>query len=188
MNFPSGEYTGFPSNPGCVVIRLVSPPETGTTNKSAFVLIASILSVTAVKQISFPSGDHLTISAPVESFVSACASPPSIESRYTCESPFREERNASVSPSGDHTGEESCPLCVNCIAAPPAVETTQMLLTPRFVSMSGVETVYATHLPSRDTCGSAMRCNLIMSSKVMGCFADSCAEMVSPDPSSNALT
>src|SRR5260370_14898766 len=44
----------------------------------------------------------------------------------------REERNASVFPSGDHTGEESCPLCVNCIAAPPAVGTTQMLLTPRF--------------------------------------------------------
>jgi len=67
------------------------------------------------------------------------------------------KENASVFPSGDHTGEESCPLCVNCIAAPPAVEVTQILLTPRFASMSGVETVYATHLPSRDTCGSAMR-------------------------------
>src|SRR5260370_33634841 len=93
-----------------------------------------------VNAIVFPSGDIFTISAPVESFVSACASPPSIASKYTCESPPREERNASVFPSAGHTGEESCPLCVNCRAAPPAVETTQMLLTPRFASRSGVET------------------------------------------------
>src|SRR5260370_24222427 len=105
-----------------------------------------------------PSGDHFTRSAPVESFVSACASPPAIESKYTCESPLREERNASVFPSGDHTGEESCPLCVNCIAFPPAVGTIQMLLTPPFASMSGVETTHACDLPSRATCASAMPC------------------------------
>src|SRR5258708_7898568 len=58
-----------------------------------------------VNAIIFPSGDHLTISAPVESLVSACASPPAIESKYTCESPLREERNASVFPSGDHTAK-----------------------------------------------------------------------------------
>src|SRR5438067_3452502 len=34
MYFLSGEYTGFPSNPGCVVMRLASPPATGTMNKS----------------------------------------------------------------------------------------------------------------------------------------------------------
>src|SRR5438445_2401543 len=128
------------------------------------------------------------MSTPVESFVSACASPPSIESKYTCESPPREERNAIVLPSGDHTGEESCPLCVSCIPAPPAVDTNQMLLAPRFASMSGVDTAYATHLPSADTCGSATRCNLIMSSKVMGCFAESCAETKNAHPSSTALT
>src|SRR5712691_6556957 len=126
------------------------------------------------------------MSTPVESFVSACASPPSIESKYTCDSPPREERNATVFPSGDHTGEESCPLCVNCIAEPPVVGTIQMLLALRLASISAVATVYATHFPSGDTCGSAMRCNLIMSSKVMGCFAASCAETASPAPSTNA--
>src|SRR5260370_18549007 len=133
-----------------------------------------------------PSGDHFTRSAPVESFVSACASPPAIESKYTCESPLREERNASVFPSSDHTGEESCPLCVNCSAAPPAVGAIQMLLALRLASMSGVATVYATHFPSGDTCGSAMRCNLIMSSNGTACFVASCAETASPAPSSNA--
>src|SRR6267378_4348378 len=127
------------------------------------------------------------MSAPVDNFVSACASPPSIESKYTCDSPVREERNASVLPSGDHTGEESCPLCVNCIAAPPTVGTIQMLLKPRFASMSGVDTVYATHFPSRETCGSAMRCSFIMSSKVMACFAVSCAEPGNAQPDSRAI-
>src|SRR5215467_12850449 len=46
-----------------------------------------------------------------------------------------------------------------------------MLLALRLASMSGVATVYATHLPSGEICGSATRCILIMSSKVMGCFA-----------------
>ena len=101
----------------------------------------------------FPSGDHLKRSAPVDSCVSFFASPPSIESRYTCEFPSREERNARVFPSGDHDGELSCPLCVTCIASPPAVLTIQMLLAPRFASISGVEIAYATHFPSRETSG-----------------------------------
>ena len=53
----------------------------------------------------------------------------------------RDERKAIVFPSGDHTGDESCPLCVSCIGAPPAVDTIQMLLALRFASMSGVATV-----------------------------------------------
>src|SRR5208283_4338826 len=56
---PSGEYTGFPSNPGLDVMRFASPPETATTNRSPFVLVASALSVTAVKQISLASGEKL---------------------------------------------------------------------------------------------------------------------------------
>ena len=59
MYLPSGEYTGSPSKPGCVVMGLISPPATGTVNKSPFVLIASILSVTAVKHISLLSGEKL---------------------------------------------------------------------------------------------------------------------------------
>src|SRR5229473_2174826 len=90
---------------------------------------------------AFAGWNHKEMSAPVESLVSGCASPPSIESKYSCELPLREERNASVLPSGDHTGEESCPLRVSCISAPPAVGTIQILLAPRFASMSGVVTV-----------------------------------------------
>src|SRR6266576_4147487 len=216
-------------------MRLMSPPATGTVNKSPLVLMASILSVTAVKQISllsgeklispgpprssggtsksapevrsrgaalpsagrtnkwlrvpsfqwvqwrqrrcsatwaftwffsfsssrfllqssslqsgyteeviaivFPLGDHFTRPAPVVNFVRRWASPPSSPSKYTWASPLREERKAMVFPSGDHTGEESCPLRVSCVGAPPEVETIQMLLTLRLDSMSGVATV-----------------------------------------------
>src|SRR5436309_3003675 len=53
---PSGEYAGDPSNPGFVVSRLAVrlPGDPGavrsTSNKSAFVLVASTRSVIAVKQ------------------------------------------------------------------------------------------------------------------------------------------
>src|SRR5260370_21276003 len=130
----------------------------------------------------FPSVDHFPTPAPVDKCVRACASPPSIQSRYTCDSPLREERNARVFPSGDPAGEVSCPLCVSCIAFPPVVGATQMLLTPRFASMSGVDTVNAAHFPSGETCASEMRCNRIMSSNVMACFAPSCAETINPHP------
>src|SRR5277367_1104506 len=89
-------------------------------------------------------------------------------------------------PSGDHTGDESRPLCVSCCGAPPAVGTIQMLLTPRFASISGVDTEYATHLPSGDTCASPTRCIWIMSSKAMACFAVSCAH--APDSPANSTT
>src|SRR5216684_912519 len=271
MNRPSGEYTGLPSKPGLLVIRFASPPATGTRNKSPFVLMASTLSVAAVKQISlesgeklmssgpprwsggtsylapafksrasplpsagstnkwlrfpsnqwsqwryksssytrtftlffsfsssrflshgsslqsgytddvkaivFPSGAHLTISAPVERCVTACASPPSIDSTYTCEFPSRDDKNASVFPSGDHAGEESCPLCVSCTASPPPVETIQMLLALRFALMSGVATANAAHLPSGEILGSPTRCIRIMSSNEIACFAASCAKL-----------
>src|SRR5882724_691618 len=106
----------------------------------------------------FPSGDHFTMSAPVERCVNWCGSPPSIAIRYTCESPLREDKNASVLPSGDQSGEESCPLRVSCRGAPPDVATTQMLLALRFASMSGVDSVYAIHLPSGEISGSPTRC------------------------------
>src|SRR5208337_4986955 len=103
------------------------------------------------------------MSAPVEICVNGFASPPSIESRYTCESPLRADKNAIVLPFGDHTGDESCPLCVNCSAAPPPVGTIQILLSPRFVSISGVDTEYTTHFPSGDICASPTRCMRIKS-------------------------
>src|SRR5690349_6383851 len=93
-----------------------------------------------------------------------------------------------VFPSGDHTGEESWLLCVSCAGAPPEVEMSQMLLALQFASMSGVATVYATHFPSGEICGSATRCILIMSSKVMGWFAASCAVILKPEARTRAPT
>src|SRR5215467_5459475 len=63
-----------------------------------------------------------------------------------------------------------------------------MLLALRLASMSGVATVYATNLPSGEICGSATRCILIMSSKVMGCFAVSCAAISNPNTRTTAQT
>src|SRR5207247_9501340 len=85
------------------------------------------------------------------------------------------------------SADESCPLCVNCIVDLQNEVTIQMLLTPKFAYMTRVDTKYYTHFPSGKNCGSAIRCNLIMSSKVMACFDDSCAQMACPDPSSIAL-
>src|ERR1700687_1629855 len=98
-----------------------------------------------------------------------------MDSTYTCESPSRDDKNASVFPSGDHAGEESCPLCVSCTASPPPVETIQMLLALRFALMSGVATANAIHLPSAEIAGSPTRCIWIMSSNEIARFAASCA-------------
>src|SRR5258707_9305794 len=125
----------------------------------------------------FPSGDPFTKTAPVDRCVTACSSPPDIDSMYTCEFPSRDDKNASVFPSGDHAGEESCPLCVSCTASPPPVETIQMLLALRFALMSGVATANATHLPSGEILGSPTRCIRIMSSNEIACFAASCAKL-----------
>src|SRR2546430_17316269 len=81
MYFPSGEYTGSPSKPGCVVMRLISPPATGTVNKSPLVLMASILSVTAVKQISLLSGEKLISPGPPRSSGGTSKSAPEGRSR-----------------------------------------------------------------------------------------------------------
>src|SRR5260370_28776037 len=130
-----------------------------------------------VNEIVCRAGDRVTKFAPVDRCVTACASPPSIDSMYTCEFPLRDDKNASVFPSGDHAGEESCPLCVSCTASPPPVETIQMLLALRFALMSGVATANATHLPSGEILESPTRCIRIMSSNEITCFAASCAKL-----------
>src|SRR5882757_5815580 len=135
-----------------------------------------------------PSGDHFTKSAPVESFVSGCASPPSIESKYTCESPLRAERKAIDFPSGDQCGDESLPVRVNWIASPPATGAIHKLLALRFASISGVATVYTTHFPSGESCTSATRCIAIKSSKVIACFTASCASAATAADSNSRLT
>jgi hypothetical protein len=91
--------------------------------------------------------------------------------RYTCCVPSRLERKAITLPSGDHCGRESRPLRVSCLGSPPEVETSQMLLTERLAPLSGVDTLYATHLPSGEICASLRRSNRTKSSNVMGRFA-----------------
>src|ERR1700751_5708489 len=109
-------------------------------SSSRFLLHASSLQsgkTEVVKRTVFPSGDHFTMSAPAESLVSGCASPPSMERTYTCESPLRAERNTMVFPSGDHFGEESFPVRVSWIASPPATGAIHKFVAFRFASLSG---------------------------------------------------
>ena len=95
-------------------------------------------------------------------------------------------RVAGRAGGGDHAGDESCPLCVNCIGAPPAVRTIHTLLALRFASTSGVVTVYATHFPSGETCAPPTRCIWIKSLNVMACLPVSCA--LTPDSPANSIT
>src|SRR5580704_12244159 len=89
-----------------------------------------------------PSGDHSSLSAPVEIEVRRVASPPSSAIQYICGVPARPEINANFFPSGDHRGRVSLPPRVNCRAAPPpAAGTTQISPTERFASRSGVATL-----------------------------------------------
>src|SRR5437899_4390764 len=67
-----------------------------------------------------------------------------------------------------------------CVGSQREVESIQFLLTLRLDSMSCVATVYASHFPSGEICGAETRCILIISSKVMGCFAASCALLANP--------
>src|SRR2546429_8084098 len=60
---------------------LMSPPATGTVNKSPLVLMASILSVTAVKQISLLSGEKLISPGPPRSSGGTSKSAPEGRSR-----------------------------------------------------------------------------------------------------------
>src|ERR1700732_1707931 len=109
--------------------------------------------------MAFPSGDHNSLSAPVESEVTLVASPPSRFIQNTCGLfSTRAERKASFLPSGDQRGRVSVPPRVNWRASPPELATIQMLRTLRFASRSGVDTEEAIHFPCGETCGSLTRC------------------------------
>ena len=56
------------------------------------------------------------------------------------------------------------------LTMPPAVGTSQTLRAVRLAALSGVATVYATHLPSGEICGSPTRCMEIKSSKFIARF------------------
>jgi len=119
----------------------------------------------------FRPGDHFTMSrAGSRVSVSACASPshPSKANTPANRRCARREMRASfrpgTTPAKNHARSASIasrpsPLCGY---HPDVAHDRDSFLR------SGVDTVYATHLPSLDTCGSVMRCRLIMSSKAMG--------------------
>src|SRR5216117_2014624 len=102
-----------------------------------------------------PPGSHTGSEAPSGRLDNLRASPPPIGSNHTCAPASRVEMNASVLPSGDHRGWRSEPgPPVSCRDLPVATSTTQTRETLRLSWSDGVETVYATHLPSGESCGS----------------------------------
>src|SRR5213593_4293567 len=102
-----------------------------------------------------PSGSHNGSDAPSAKLEILCASPPAIGSTQTCAPPSRVEMKASVLPSGDQRGCRSEPgPPVSARALPVATSTTHTRETLRLSSSEGVDTVYATHLPSGESCGS----------------------------------
>src|SRR5436309_15234777 len=102
-----------------------------------------------------PAGIHTGSDAPSGRLETFRAPPPAIGSSHTCAPPSRVEMKASVFPSGDHRGWRSEPgPPVSCRDLPVATSTTQTRETLRLSWSDGVETVYATHLPSGESCGS----------------------------------
>src|SRR6266480_2191130 len=102
-----------------------------------------------------PSGSHTEYDAPSARLDTLCASPPAMGSSQTCAPPSRVEMNASVFPSGDQRGWRSDPgPLVSCRDRPVATSTTQTRATLRLSWSDGVDTVYATHLPSGESRGS----------------------------------
>src|SRR5204862_4151258 len=101
-----------------------------------------------------PSGSQTGSEAPSANPETLRASPPAIGSTHTCAPLSRVETNASVLPSGDQRGWRSEPgPPVSCRPRPVATSTTQMRDTLRLSASDGVETLYATHLPSGESCG-----------------------------------
>src|SRR6267378_6676738 len=102
-----------------------------------------------------PSGSHNGSETPSARCDTLRASPPPIGRTQTCAPLSRVETNASVFPSGDQRGWRSEPgPPVSCRDLPVATSTTQTRATLRLSWSDGVDTVYATHLPSGESCGS----------------------------------
>ena len=102
-----------------------------------------------------PSGSQTGSEAPSANPETLRASPPAIGRTHTCAPLSRVEMNASVLPSGDQRGWRSEPgPSVTCRVLPVRASATQTRETLRLSSSEGIETVYATHLPSGESCGS----------------------------------
>src|ERR1044072_8036573 len=104
---------------------------------------------------------------PLFTSVSLVASPPARFINPTCPffAPCRDERNARYFPSGLHRGDDSLSADdVSWICCWPSQLTIQMSLSFLSVSLIARATVYATHLPSGERCGSRTSLRLYRSS------------------------
>src|SRR5213594_5123194 len=118
-----------------------------------------------------PSGSHKGSDTPSGTCDTFRASPPAIGSTQICAPLSRVETNASVFPSGDQRGWRSEPAPpVSCRDLPVATSTTHTRETLRLSWSDGVDTVYATHLPSGESCGSLTAFSARKSSKLMARF------------------
>src|SRR5690349_21027873 len=118
-----------------------------------------------------PSGSHTGSDTPSGTCDTFRASPPAIGSTQTCAPLSRVETKASVFPSGDQRGWRSEPgPPVRERDLPVATSATHTRDTLRLSWSDGIETVYATHLPSGESCGSPTDFSAMKSSKVMARF------------------
>src|SRR6266446_2622094 len=107
-----------------------------------------------------PSGRQLYSLTSCGRLLNWRASPPCMDSRYTCIIPLRSLKNASVCPSGDQRGAKSCCAqfpCVTCrggSAVPSPVCTSQMALLVVSGPSLHRSTVKAICVPSGESCGS----------------------------------
>ncbi len=115
--------------------------------------VGHLMSLTTTKPL--PSGVHTNSFTPSGRLETFCASPPASDSTQICGPPWRLEMNASDLPSGAQAGLRSEPgPCVSARVCPVASSASQMREMERLSCNETVPIVYATHLPSGDSCGS----------------------------------
>src|SRR5437667_175274 len=108
-----------------------------------------------VTSSALPSGSHTGSNTPSGRVVTWRASPPASESTQSCPPCCRVDTNASVFPSGDQRGWRSEPgPAVSSRPCPVATSASQMRVVPRLSLSDCSVTVYATHFPSGESCGS----------------------------------
>src|SRR6266540_3482192 len=103
------------------------------------------------------SGDHAYSDTPPLISVSFTASPPARFSSQICApfDPWRDERKARYFPSGLQRGDDSdSGVDVTWICCCPSQLTIHTSVSFLSVSLMARATVYATHLPSGERCGS----------------------------------
>src|ERR1051325_10398888 len=114
-----------------------------------------------------PSGSHTGSAAPSARCDTLRASPPAAGTAHTCAPESRVEMNASALPSGDQRGCRADPgPLVSWRDWPVVTLASQTRETLRLSWSEGIETVYATHLPSGDSWGSLTDFRVMKSSNL----------------------